>query len=96
MGDRGVKICMGKIEVGDLFALIDENDQEQEIEVLGIIDLDGEQYAAVGLTEEVQEESEEEMDVFFLKVEDDEQLSAIESDEEFEQVSAAFKKAEEQ
>jgi uncharacterized protein YrzB (UPF0473 family) len=84
---------MEKIEVGDIFTLIDENDQEQEIEVLGTMSLEGTEYAAVGFVEEIQEESEEDIDVFFLRVEDDEQLTIIESDEEFDKVSAAFEEA---
>lgn len=84
---------MEKVEVGDIFTLIDENDQEQEIEVLGTMNLEGTDYAAVGFVDQIQEDSEEEIDVFFLRVEDDEQLSIIESDEEFDQVSAAFEEA---
>ena len=85
---------MEKVEVGDIFTLIDENDQEQEIEVLGTMNLEGTEYAAVGFVEEIQEESEEEIDVFFLRVEEDEQLSIIESDEEFDQVLLRLKKQE--
>ncbi len=86
---------MGKIEIGDIFTLLDENDQEQEIEVLGTLRLDETDYVAVGLSEEIKEEADENIDIFFLKVENDDQLSTIESDEEFEKVSAAFKEAEE-
>jgi len=82
---------MEKIQVGDIFTLMDENDQEQEIEVLGTLSIDGVDYAAVGFTEEILEETEEDIDVFFLRVEEDEELSIIESDEEFEMVSSAFK-----
>lgn len=87
---------MGKIEVGDIFTLIDENDQEQEIEVIGTLSIDGTEYAAVAFTEEIEEESDVEVDVFFLKSENVEQLSIIEDEEEFEKVSAAFQEAEEQ
>jgi len=82
---------MEKIQVGDIFTLMDENDQEQEIEVLGTLSIDGVEYAAVGFSEEILEETEEDIDVFFLRVEEDEELSIIESDEEFEMVSSAFK-----
>lgn len=87
---------MEKIEVGDIFTLIDENDQEQEIEVLGTLNIEEVEYVAVGFAEEIKEETEEDIDVFFLRVEEDEQLSIIESDEEFDRVSAAFKEAEEE
>jgi len=82
---------MAEVKTGDIFTVMDENDQEQEIEVLGTLSIDGTEYAAVGFTEDILEETEEDIDVFFLRVEEDEQLSIIESDEEFEVVSAAFK-----
>lgn len=81
---------MEKIEAGDILTLIDENDQEQEFEVLDMLSLDGNEYVAVGSVEEDQEELEEEIEVFFFKVEADEQLSIIEDDEEFDKVFAAF------
>ena len=81
---------MEKIEVGDIFTLGDENDQDQEVEVLGSIELEGTQYIAVGLVEEITKESDEDIDVFFLKVEEDGELSMIEEDEEFEKVTDAF------
>ena len=87
---------MEKIEVGDIFTLMDENDQEQEIEVLGTMIIDEVEYAAVAFADEIDEDSEGDIDVFFLRVEDDEQLSLIESDEEFDRVSAAFKEYEEE
>jgi len=86
---------MEKIEVGNIFTLIDEKEEEQEIEVLGLLSIDEIAYAAVSFAEESQEESEEDIDVFFLRVEEDEELSIIESDEEFEKVSLAFQEAQE-
>ncbi|WP_017381034.1 DUF1292 domain-containing protein [Paenisporosarcina sp. TG-14] len=86
---------MEKIEVGNIFTLIDDKDEEQEIEVLGLLSIDEIEYAAVSFAEESQEESEEDIDVFFLRVEEDEELSIIESDEEFEKVSLAFQEAQE-
>ena len=86
----------GKIEVGEIFIVLDENDQEQEMEVLGLLTVDEAEYAAVSFVEDIQGESEEDIDIFFFRVEDDEELSMIESDEEFEKVSAAFKVAEEE
>ena len=81
---------MDKIEVGEVFTITDENDQENEVEVLAVITLEGTDYAAVGFLEDIQEDSEEEIDVFFLKVDAEGDFSAIESDEEFEKVSVAF------
>lgn len=84
---------MEKIEVGSMFTLFDENDEEQEIEVLGLLTIDGTEYAAVGFAEETQDESVEDVDVFFLRVEEENQLSILQSDEEFEKVSMAFQEA---
>jgi uncharacterized protein YrzB (UPF0473 family) len=92
----GGEWAMEKIEVGDIFTLMDENDQEQEIEVLGTLTIDEVEYAAVAFADEIDEDSEGDIDVFFLRVEDDEQLSLIESDEEFDKVSAAFKEYEDE
>lgn len=81
---------MEKIEVGEVFTISDENDEEQEVEVLASITLDGTDYVAVGFVEDLQEESADDIDIFFLKVDEEGDLAAIESDEEFDKVSAAF------
>ncbi|MEH6907966.1 DUF1292 domain-containing protein [Neobacillus drentensis] len=81
---------MSKVEVGEIFTISDENDEEQEVEVLGILTIEGNDYVAVGFAEDVRQESDEDIDIFFLKVDEDGDFSAIESDEEFDKVSAAF------
>ncbi|WP_196811498.1 MULTISPECIES: DUF1292 domain-containing protein [Bacillus] len=81
---------MVEIEVGEIFTLSDESDQEQEVEVLGTMNVEGAEYIAVGFVEDLQKETDEDIDIFFLKVEDEGELSYIESDKEFEKVSAAF------
>lgn len=81
---------MEKIEVGEIFTITDENNQEDEVEVVATVTIDGSDYIAVCFVEDVQEEKEEEIDIFFLKVDEDGDLSALESDEEFDKVSAAF------
>jgi hypothetical protein len=81
---------MEKIEVGDIFTIFNENDEEQEIEVLATLNVEEVEYVAVGFAEEIERETEEDIDIFFLRVEDGEELSEIESDEEFEKVSVAF------
>ena len=81
---------MEKHEVGEIFTITDENDEELEVEVLASINLEGTEYVAVGFVEDIQEETEEDIDVFFLVVDEDGDFSAIESDEEFDKVSAAF------
>jgi uncharacterized protein YrzB (UPF0473 family) len=81
---------MEKIEVGEIFTINDEKDQEQEVEVLAAINIEGTDYVAVGFVEDLQEETEEDIDIFFLKVDQDGDFTAIESDEEFDKVSSAF------
>ncbi|WP_078410050.1 DUF1292 domain-containing protein [Priestia abyssalis] len=81
---------MEKLEVGEIFTITDENEQEQEVEVLGTVNIEGTEYAAVGFVEDLQQGGEEDIDVFFLKIDHEGDLAFIESDEEFEKVSNAF------
>ncbi|MBD8025599.1 DUF1292 domain-containing protein [Ureibacillus sp. Re31] len=81
---------MDELKVGEIFTITDENDEELEVEVLAAINIEGTEYVAVGFVEDLQEETEEDIDVFFLKVDEDGDFSAIESDEEFDKVSSAF------
>lgn len=81
---------MEKIEVGEVFAISDENDVEQEVEVIGTLTIEGNEYAAVSFVEDLQSETDDDIDIFFLKVDEDGDFAAIESDDEFEKVSAAF------
>ena len=81
---------MEKIEVGEIFTITDDDDIEQEVEVLAAINIEGTEYAAVAFVEDLQEETEEDIDIFFLRLDEDGDFTAIESDEEFEKVSAAF------
>ncbi len=81
---------MEEIKVGEIFTIGDEEDQEQEVEVLAAINIEGTQYVAVSFVEDLKEETDEDIDVFFLRVDDEGDFEAIESDEEFEKVSSAF------
>jgi uncharacterized protein YrzB (UPF0473 family) len=81
---------MDKIEVGEIFTISDENDQEQEVEVLGVLTVEGTEYVAVGFVEEIQQETDEDIDIYFLRVDEEGDFTAIESDDEFDKVSAAF------
>lgn len=81
---------MDNIEIGEIFTISDESNEEQEVEVLAKITLEGTDYIAVSFLEDLQGESEDDIDIFFLKIDEDGELAAIESDEEFEKVSAAF------
>ena len=77
---------MENIKAGETFT----NDQGEEIEVLAVVNIEGTEYVAVGFVEDLQEETEEDIDIFFLKVNQDGDFTAIESDEEFDRVSSAF------
>lgn len=77
---------MENIKVGEIF----RNDQDEEIEVLAVANMEGTEYIAVGFVEDLQEEVEEDIDIFFLKVNQDGDFIAIESDEEFDRVSSVF------
>ena len=81
---------MGKIEVGEVFTITDDVNEDQEVEVLGVLELEGTEYIAVSFVEDLKEESEVDIDIFFLKIDEEGDISAIESDEEFEKVSSAF------
>ena len=81
---------MEKIDVGEVFSISDENEQEQEVEVIGKVTIEGTDYIAVSFVEDLQEETDEDIDIFFLKVDNDGDFAAIDSDDEFEKVSSAF------
>jgi uncharacterized protein YrzB (UPF0473 family) len=84
---------MGNIREGEVFTLTDDNDEGHEVEVLGSLDVEGTEYVAVGLLEDIEEDTEEDIDIFFFRVEGEGELLDIESDEEFEKVSLAFEAA---
>ncbi|MDQ0254767.1 uncharacterized protein YrzB (UPF0473 family) [Evansella vedderi] len=81
---------MDKIEVGEIFVISDENDEDQEVEVLAVMTIEDMEYVAVTFADDLQEDNEDDIDVFFLRVDDDGGLSAIENDAEFERVSSTF------
>jgi uncharacterized protein YrzB (UPF0473 family) len=83
---------MESVKVGEVFTLIDEDDQEQDIEVLATLTLEGTDYAAVAFADDVKAQSQEDMDIFFLKVDSDGDLTGIENDDEFAKVSTEFAK----
>ncbi|MEQ6377503.1 DUF1292 domain-containing protein [Bacillaceae bacterium S4-13-56] len=81
---------MEKIEVGEVFTIEEENGEENEVEVLAVVTLEGTDYVAVSFVEDLQVGEEDDIDVFFLKVDEEGDLDAVESEEEFEKVSEAF------
>ncbi|WP_285768157.1 DUF1292 domain-containing protein [Peribacillus sp. SI8-4] len=84
---------MGNIREGEVFTLTDDNDEAHEVEVLGSLDVEGTEYVAVGLLEDIEADTEEDIDIFFFRVEGEGELFDIESDEEFQKVSSAFEAA---
>ncbi|MEW8972196.1 MAG: DUF1292 domain-containing protein, partial [Mesobacillus sp.] len=56
---------MEKLEVGEVFTISDENDAEQEVEVIGTVTIEGTDYAAVSFVEDLQTETDEDIDIFF-------------------------------
>ncbi|MEQ6377502.1 DUF1292 domain-containing protein [Bacillaceae bacterium S4-13-58] len=81
---------MEKIEVGEVFTIADESDEEQLVEVLAVATMEGTDYVGVSFVDDIQDDAEEEVDVFFLKVDENGDLDSIDSDEEFEKVTQAF------
>lgn len=81
---------MDKIEVGEIITITDEGEQSQDVEVLAMLTIENTDYLAVGMVEDLQQETEEDIDIFLLKVDQDGEISAIESDDEFDKVSKAF------
>lgn len=84
---------LGKVAVGEIILVMDENDEEQEMEVLGILTVEGTEYAALAYVADIEQETSEEIDIYFFRVEEEGDLSFIENDEEFDKVSAAFDEA---
>lgn len=87
---------MNTVNVGDVFSMEDENGQEVEIEVLGLVHVEETEYAAVAFSEDVQDDTKDDIDVFFLRVEAEDELYEIEEDAEFERVSSEFQKLQEE
>lgn len=82
-----------KIEVGNLFTIVDEDDQDQQMEVLGLLPVEGNEYVAAAFVEELELDSEEDIDIYFFRIEEEGDLTFIESDAEFDKVSSAFEEA---
>ncbi|MED3661242.1 DUF1292 domain-containing protein [Ureibacillus sp. FSL K6-8385] len=80
---------MEKIEVGEVFT-IGDGEQEEEVEVVASMTVDGQDYVAVAFTEDLRDDIEEDIEVFFLKVDEDGDFDVIESDEEYDKVVEAF------
>lgn len=84
----------GKLDIGSTFKVLDENNQEQEMKVVGYLTVEQMEYVAVIFLEDIQEDSEEDIGIFFFRLDEDKKFVMMESDEEFENVSAAYIKLE--
>lgn len=84
----------GKLDIGNTFKVLDENNQEQEMKVVGYLTVEQMEYVAVIFLEDIQEDSEEDIGIFFFRLDEDKNFVMMESDEEFENVSAAYIKLE--
>ena len=84
----------GKLDIGSTFKVLDENNQEQEMKVVGYLTVEQMEYVAVIFLEDIQEDSEEDIGIFFFRLDEDKNFVMMESDEEFENVSAAYIKLE--
>jgi len=84
----------GKLDIGNTFKVLDENNQEQEMKVLGYLTVEDMEYVAVIFVEDIQKDSEEDIGIFFFRLDNDNNFVMMESEEEFENVSAAYIKLE--
>lgn len=82
---------MSKVEVGEVFSIGDGN-EEYDVEVIATLNVDNNEYVAVAYVDNLEEGVEEDIEIFFLKVDEEGDFEEIESDDEFEAVSKAFDK----
>ncbi|MCU9594413.1 DUF1292 domain-containing protein [Caldibacillus thermolactis] len=83
-------MVMEKIEVGEIFSISDDVNEEHDVEVIATLELEGTQYVAVSFVEDLEDETNEEIDLFFLKIDEEGDIAPIGSDDEFDKVSKAF------
>lgn len=81
---------MEKVQVGERFTILDEEGLENELEVLATMELEGTTYVAVSFVADLETEDLDEIDLFFLKLDDEGDFVPIEDDEEFAKISNAF------
>lgn len=81
---------MEEVQVGERFTILDEEGLENELEVLATMELEGTTYIAVSFVEDLETEDLDEIDLFFLKLDDEGDFVPIEDDEEFAKISNAF------
>lgn len=84
----------GKLDIGKTFQVLDENNKEQEMKVLGYLTVEEKEYVAVIFVADIQEDSEEDIGIFFFRLDEANNFVMMESEEEFQSVSAAYIKLE--
>lgn len=83
-------IAVDKIKVGDTFTISNDMTEEQEMEVMAIMTVEDTDYVAVSFVEDLTGEENDDIDIFFMKIDDDGDLDQLSSDAEFQKVSKAF------
>ena len=63
------------------------------MEVLGTLDVEGTEYAVAGLVEEIQRETNDDMEIFFFRIDEEGELHEIESDDEFQKVARVLEES---
>lgn len=81
---------MEEVKIGERFTILDEEGLENELEVLATLELEGITYVAVSFVDDLLTEDLDEIDLFFLKLDEEGDFIPIEDDEEFARISAAF------
>ncbi|MBB6452530.1 uncharacterized protein YrzB (UPF0473 family) [Salirhabdus euzebyi] len=81
---------MNIIEAGEIFTISDKGEEEQQVEVLAKMTVEGIDYVAVSFLDDIEDDTDDDMDIFFLKVDEDGDIAPIATDQEFQKVSAAF------
>ncbi|MFF2754830.1 DUF1292 domain-containing protein [Psychrobacillus sp. NPDC058041] len=84
---------MGSIEVGDILSVMDSDNQKQKIEVIGLLTIEDKEYAAFAFADDGVEKNMQEVGVFFFRNVDGEELAELETEAEYEKVSATFLEA---
>ena len=84
---------MSSIEVGDILSVMDRDNQKQKIEVIGLLTIEDKEYAAFAFADDGEAKNVKEVDVFFFRNVDGEELAELETEAEYEKVSATFLEA---
>ena len=81
---------MEEVQVGERFTILDEEGLENELGGFGYNGVEGTTYVAVSFVADLKTQDLDEIDLFFLKLDDEGDFVPIEDDEEFAKISNAF------